>query len=334
MSTCPPPPKLPDAERGSRAAEIAEAMGVQSCDTSTKTFNASADYSALGGLAAKGSIDITYNESSSIGCEPLIISADTYYKNQQAINCTLKSSKATVSREFNAGNKIVLEAGRDIKTNCNEFVINQSVSINVVDLTQLSTSDVTSIAKATKDVISSITNNVLEQKMELGATPNGAKDVKDKLAQINETDYNALVNETINNISLSVNASNDIIIKAGRDLILSGERCKFSQDIVLEIVSTAIITDSVSRVFESVSEVINTNDEGRKQVYDAKGLSDFIAKARKRGTSWITWIIIIAVVLIGGGIAYKFFTSKKSGEEGGVEESGSSSSSVSSFRYY
>ena len=333
MATCPPYPELTPQERGSKAAEIAEAMGVQSCDTSTETFDARAKASV--GFLAKAEMSITYNKSSSVGCEPLIISADSYYKNQQAINCTLKKSSAIIKKTLKAGNKIILDAGRDIKTECVEFIINQTIDINFVDMTKLSSEDVTEIAKATKDVITSATNNILEQKMELGATPQGAKDVKDKLTEINQTDYNALINETLNDINVEVNANNDIIIRAGRDLILRGERCKFTQDIVIDVVSSTIITDSITKAFDSVSEVINTNDETRRQEYDAKGLADFVAKAKLGGgTSWITWIIIIAVVLIVGGIAYKYFTSKKSGEGGEESGSGSGSGSTSSFRYY
>ena len=79
MATCPPYPELTPQERGSKAAEIAEAMGVQSCDTSTETFDARAKASV--GFLAKAEMSITYNKSSSVGCEPLIISADSYYKN-------------------------------------------------------------------------------------------------------------------------------------------------------------------------------------------------------------------------------------------------------------
>jgi hypothetical protein len=327
MATCPPYPKLNDVQRGSKAAEIAKAMGVQSCDTSTETFNANISGPSLGPIRSYD-IDITFNKSSSIGCEPLIISADSYYKNQQSINCTLKKSSTIKTTTLRAGNKIILDAGRDFKTDCAEFVINQTINIQYVDTTKLSSTDVTEIANATKDVITSTANNILEQKMELGATPNGAKDVKDKLADIKQTDYNALINETLNEINCTVNANNDIIIRAGRDLILSGSRCSFSQDIVLDIISSTIITDSMTKVFESLTEITNTNDEDRRQIYDAKGLSDFIEKTKKKGIPTWIWYIVGAVGLIIAVILVKSLVGKK------PEGESSMSSSTSSFRYY
>jgi hypothetical protein len=325
--SCPPPPVLSKDEQYSKAGDIAKSMGVQSCETD----QASATFKAeIGNFLAKAKMTGTYNQTSTVGCEPLSIAVTQVEQATQTLNCTLKKSSSTVSKTLTAGNTITFDAGRDINIETKELVLKQTLNVDFVDLTSLSAETKNEIATTVKQTIDNVANTILEQKTELGATPQGAKEVKEKLLEIKDINANYLVNDVLNNMQLKIDANNDILFKAGRDLNIKTDSIKIDQDMLLKIVSQTIISDSLSTAFESFTELVDKNDETRKQIYDAKGVGDLVrANEGKMSVGEIIAVVGVFILLIV--LAYFGYKAFVKYSEGKASDAAGSSSAESSL---
>jgi hypothetical protein len=313
---CPEPPPMTPTERGNKAAELIKAMGVQSCDTDNMT---AAFHGEANVMLASLEVTATYNQTSTIGCEPIIVSSNQYNKLQSNISCIIKRNCFDDTFNMKNINSIVITAGESLDITCPTLSIDQSINVKMVRLNQLTNEDKTDIKNAVEDTIKNTVDNVLEQKTELGSVVVGGKDIRQVLTDIKNSNMNQQVSEVINNISTTIENGNTLVISAGKNLRLTGDQCIIKQDIVADIVATAIAQNSLSTVFENMSKAVNESDEKRRQVYDAKGLSDFIDKLRQSSStnlvnsivSAIVGLIILIVIL---GIGYSQF--KKDGSGG------------------
>jgi len=255
---CPTPPTPTVSEQSQKAGQIAAAMGVKSCDTQqmSGTFQGNVNL-----FLASAKMQATMNSTSTVGCEQLYISAETFNQSQQNITCIIKKSQATVQKTLSAGNKISFKAGRDMQVSCSTLNITQSISLKFVDLTQLTNSEVAQITNEAKATISKVSSILQDSTSGLGATPQGQKILKDYVTNINNVQYSQAVTEAINNVQVTLSTNNDITIESGRDLFISGTQCTIDQDIIIDVVSSTILTDTVNRIMSNIGDTVATSDE-------------------------------------------------------------------------
>jgi hypothetical protein len=313
---CPPPPELKNEEKASKAAEIAKAMGVRACEMSQASFTANFGASAFAVMSTE--MEVTYNQSSTVGCESLMINASEYNQSQQNITCTINKSSMKTNINTKAGNSITFDAGKNIDIDCKDgFNIKQDLNLESVNTINLTSETVTSIANQTKDTVKKTLDTIQKSTTGLGATPAGQKAISDEVVNINNVDYGKLVNDTLKEINISTDAQNNITFKAGGNVTIKGNNCNLDQSLLLKVIANSVLSDAYSQAFSNISEKINESDTKMRQENEAKGaesLKSFgayspAALAKALGNIYI-WLAIIGAV--GGGI---FLYIKMSGDK-------------------
>jgi hypothetical protein len=304
-ATCPPPPPPTNEQLISESAALMKSAGIRTCENSQEsaTFEGKMDL-----FLASASMSATYNKSSSIGCEQVAVITDKYRKAVNTTTCLLKETKNVVKNVVSGINSIKFEAGRDLDVNCNGqdgLSIRQGMTLEMISQITLSQTELAKIETACKDVVKTIAESATSSESGLGATPQGSKLIKDTLTDIEQTDYKASISKTLNETLNSMNGSNEILFTAGRDLRISGSRCKFEQDMIIKMVAASTIDSTLSDMMSNLSDTLN--DTSVKSTADAKsrGADDLAAAVfTPQGMSKNTMIAVVAVVavIIIGGI--------------------------------
>lgn len=299
ITDCPPPPELPVDQLVAKAGEIAKAMGVQSCNTSQTSATAKV---AVDAWVAAAEAEFTFNTTSTVGCEQLIINASEYNQTQQNITCIINKSSQKATVNTKVGNSIEFKAGKEINIDCGKenasgFKINQNIDLDSVSSFQFSSETVSAIANQTKDAIAKTTKTFQDSKNGLGATPQGSKVINDEVTNINNIDYGKLVNDSLKELNISTDAQNNITFTAGGNINVKGNNCVLDQNILVKLVANSIMNDAYSQAFKNISEKINTSDNETTQKSENKGaesLSTFGQFLKSRSIAMV--IMIIAVV--------------------------------------
>jgi hypothetical protein len=303
---CPPPPALPAKEKASKAAEIARAMGVRSCETDQ--FSLTANYE-VNLLVASAEMEVTVNKTSTVGCEALLVEASELNKSEQNITCILNKSTAKTTINARAGNSITFKAGKDIDINCPKFVIKQNLVMESVNIAALSSSDKQEIAKVAKDTVKRIGQTLIESKTGLGATPQGAKVIKDAVENADNIDFNQTVNDSLKEISISTDAQNNITMEAGGNIRIRGQECNISQDLFLKVISKVVIQDAVEKAFSDLSEIINEKVDTTTIQTESKGAEELSNFGQGRSSRIIMLIVVVILLGVVGYFIFKVFMS-------------------------
>ena len=320
MSNCPQPKPMTGSNLGEQAAHVMQAMGARSCETDSSTLNMSGSISSLfGSMRAQ----MTANKSSSIGCEQIAQITQEYNKMIANVSCTLRKNTSTVNKRLSAKNSVSILASKsecaegessslDIRCNLD---IKQSIDIKFADKISLSSKASKEIQNKVKAGTEKIAEIVQESVSETGGTASGSKYSEQVKSNTNNINYANVVDENVNNISISIDAANNIVIK-GCKVRLAGDQCKISQNIVFDIVSSSIVDDAVSQVFGNTAEVMDKMQTTIKQKSEAKGVADMI-RANNEGFApdGMMKLVIILVVLVGGAA----FVSKMFFDKGGMD---------------
>lgn len=317
-ATCPPPPPLSEDQAASESANLLKAAGIRSCETSQMSMTAEAHIKVP---YANAGMSMTANSSSTIGCEQVSVITEKYRKAINNTTCLLKEQTNSTKNTMTGINSIKFKAGRDLEIDCSTanpngdgLNINQNMQLDMVSTVQLKQEQVEQIQNACKDVVTSALESAKESKTGLGATPQGQKTIIDKITDIQQNDYKASINKSINEVSNKMNGSNEILLETGRDLRISGSRCKFEQDMVLKMIASSVVDSTLSDMMGSLSDTINDTVVKDKQTSDNKGADD-LAKAVKTDDSMdkntMYAVIAVAVVLVVGGIIGLVMMNKK-----------------------
>jgi hypothetical protein len=301
------------------AATLATAAGITTCKTSNKGSEASAggEFSAGGfGVSAGGSFYAGAStwDTQNTGCEQSTVATQQMYQSQRAIACALNESSASSSKGIKSINEVIVEAGRDLKVK--NFRVNQSQDVKIVDLTQLTQSQIGQISNAVKMAADAGVTALQESKMGMGASPQGQKVLSDIRQQLTSENIQQTVNRTLSEVSLNVELANKVLIKAGRDI--SMEDAVFNQDIVLELTSNAILTNAVSSMLSNAADMQATATITAKQAAENLGAETLgraaaeaiveLGKARVEAQSGsLMGLLGLLVIIVVLGIVYKFF---------------------------
>ena len=293
FANCPPVPPPTVEEKGSAGAQLAAAMKVESCKTSAFSAQAEAD------LAFAASASMSISGSSAVGCEELAIMAESYNQSQKNVSCTIKQSITENTTTLANLQKVTIEAGGNLITECSDFTVDQNAQIKLVSLAQLSQTQISDIAKAVKITAESVIDATQKSKSGFGATPQGQKFISEAKTKIESEDFNQNVAQTVNKIQTSIESAQEIKIKAGGNIVLRGGQCKLTQNAIIDLMATSILNDSLSNIFSDLTEVTKKTDtkvtqesknEGQPNIFEGK---------------WIKYLLVgIAIIVLFGGISY------------------------------
>lgn len=250
-SSIPPPT---EAEFQNAAAYLAQSAGITTCKTTSKGAQASygAEFNASAwGASAGGSVNAsasTWNNTSS-GCEQSSVAATQIHQAQKAVACILNNSSATTSKNTRVINSIVVKADRDIKIP--NLVINQTIKYKQVDLSQLSNQQKSEIASAVQMAADSCFKAAQSSFSGVGATPQGQKALSEVQQQLTNENFQKTVNDTITSIKTDTDIANNVVIQAGRDLII--DNLDITQDLLVDITSTSIVQNSITSALSSIA---------------------------------------------------------------------------------
>ena len=292
FANCPPVPPPTPEEQGTAGAQIAAAMGVQSCNTSTTSVQGELDF-----FLSSASMNV--NTSSAVGCEQIQIMANSYHQAQKNISCTIKQSITESTASLTNLQKVSIEAGKDLITECTEFSIDQNAVIKLISLTQMTQQQISDIQKSVKTTAEDIVKSVQDSKTGFGATPQGQKFVSDAKTNIESEDFNQNVSQSINKITTSVESAQEIKIKAGGNIVLRGGNCKLSQNAIIDVMATSILNDSLGNIFSDLTEITKKSETSSQQKAVNEGMPNLFQG------KWIKYLMMgIAVIVLFGGLAY------------------------------
>ncbi len=306
FTTCPPPPTPTPQEKNDSLAKIIEASGIQSCRTDNTQASVQAKASILG-LASAG-INMAYNNSSTVGCEQIIASSKKYQETQQKISCMLKQSKNVSSTTLNNVNSILFDAGRDLNVDCPSGIsITQGANVTLIQTIKFNTQEINQIAQETKSIVKDLVSNTSASTTAAGATPQGQKTLTDINNKIDGINFNQSVSQAVNEVNTSVNTQNKILLKAGRDLNIKGSQCKFSQDILVSVIASTIIDNTISDALSQIGESINETDIQNVQTSENTGpdMGQSFWENFDNSTKYLIIGIVAVVCIVVIGIVLK-----------------------------
>ena len=185
LSSCPIPPTPTSEDLRSAAAQIAQAMKIESCKTSS--FNAQGEVEALGGLAGSASFNIS--GSSTVGCDQIMAMANSYYQSHQNISCILKQSTTSDQTVATGINSVNINVGGKLIQGC-DFTIDQNLKLTVIKTVQLSQNQIDQVSNIAKTNINDIIDALQSSKSGFGATPQGSKYISDSKTKIQGVNFN------------------------------------------------------------------------------------------------------------------------------------------------
>jgi len=300
--------------------DILNALGTQACANHSDIQQASMAAAAQGGgfgISVGGSVSGSYAKSkvSSVGCEQVSLAAKQYLAATKKIACILNENVTTTTKQLTARNSIIFRS-RNGNVNVGDLKINQSIEIVMLDLTQLSTTAKNSIADEVKQTALQIADTVQESKSGMGATPQGSKSVSDERAEITSENINNVVERVINDISITADADNSILIETvNGDINLKDT--DIDQNILINITAELITTSAVDNALQSIATSVSTQESKARQAAENLG-ADTLGRQAADGVAQIVkeqaafgggmWGIIggIIVLCVGGYLFFKY----------------------------
>jgi hypothetical protein len=324
MSSCPPPPVLTEAEKVSKAAELAKAMGVKQCSTDQMSARAQAQVDTMVGSAE---MEVTANRTVTVGCEQLLINASTYDQAVTDVTCVLQKSSTSSITTVTGINKITFDTsnksgakGGDQNFKCGDkgFVINQSIDMDIITQMALSSDEVLNIANATKTVVSNVLDAAQKSKSGLGATPQGSKILSDASSDLTSDSYIAQMREQINSMSVNLSGSNEVsFTTGGGNLNITGNNCIINQSIIIRLLATQIVNNALTSAFATVVSSDNTTFVKSDQQAENAGAESLSKWGTKQSIGMILGVILFIALAY---FAYKMFLSP-AGQEAAINAS-------------
>lgn len=300
MSAC---DSQPPNKREINAAipDILKSLGTQSCKNTSDISQVSAAYTAtMGGFGVSAGVsgNASYSDSkvSSVGCEQVAVAAKQYLASTRKVACILNENVTTSSKTLNAGNSIIFRSQNGDINIDGPLKISQNIEITMIDLAQLSKQAKMSIADEVKQTALQVADTIQESKSGMGATPQGSKTVSDQKSEITSENVNNIVEKVINEVSITLNANNDILIETVNGDINLGETT-MDQNILINLTATLITTNAIDTTLKSLATSISTQESKAKQAAENLGADTL---GRQAGDAAVA--IVKAQGEFGGGL--------------------------------
>lgn len=289
----------------SSAADMATAMGVTPCKTS---YNNTEVEAAVAGMIFAGGASGGHTETTSSGCEPVVIIDNINRTVTKNISCLIQKTQANLNIKGTAVNGISIN-GAGIKVVGN-FNIGQTVSVKIlgkIDVTAAFAAEIQNQlnAAATAQVaVAQSTNN-----------KNGGVVAAGKMAQTNNTYFNSVnatkqIQDTLSSIKMSVNSNNSLEIN--NTSIDVGGNFTINQNSCYDIAAAMVVKATMGNIQKNIGEILSSIDSKTTQeassTNEKQGLFDFL-KDSFSFTKIIMMVVGLMVILAVIGAIVKFGTS-------------------------
>lgn len=313
FSQCPPPPQPTPQEANDALTKVIESSGIQSCRTDNTQASLQAKASMLG-LASAG-VSMSFNNTSTVGCEQIVATSKKYQQTQQNVSCMIKQSQNVNSTTLNNVNSIIFKAGNNLNVDCLSGInISQGASVRFIQAIKFNSQEINQIAQQTKGIVQDLIANKSSSTTEAGATPQGQKTFTDINNKIDAIDFNQSVSQSVNEVNTSVNTQNKILLEAGNNLTIKGSQCNFKQDILVDLIASTIVDNAVENALRQIGEFVNETDSQNVQTSENKGpdMGKSFWENFDNSTKYLIIGIVAIVLIIVIGIIVKLaFGSKK-----------------------
>jgi preprotein translocase subunit SecG len=327
------------------AAQIATALGATACATSSdiQQFSIAGSGYVNTPIADAGvNFKQSYSDSliNTIGCEQLAIASTEFAASAKKISCFITKDTNNVNVSTKTVNTIVIEAGRDFISEA-EIKLTQKAQVKVIQLTRLDQSTKNTMLNEVKTQTKNILDQIQDSKSGISATPQGSKAVSQARTNVEQVDFNQVVNDTVRDISINTDTQNIIKIKAGRDIIFKA-KFEANQELLADVTAQVFLSTAVSAALESFTENLSETQTQIKQKAENLGADtlgtqagDGIAKMTKAaresqfGATSIVFVIAAAIVAViflkkGGGGGGTIVVAGTGGSGGTTNVSGKS----------
>lgn len=309
--SCPEKEPLTTKEKAAKTAEMARSLNVQSCNRKDRGIDASMSAEIDAWVAsAKTSAEFRVTDSSSIGCEQIAIMSNEMNQASDAVSCILSRSESSSDAVVSANNTIRIEAegvGSEIVIDCGdeEFQINQTITLKVVKLDELTDNEQNQIEKTIDNAIHQSAQSIQDSVQGRFAGTAAQKSIIEQCTNIQNKSYNLQTRETIKKLSLTVNTKNDIsiIAKGGARISVSGRRCRMDQNIIVDVLAQSIVQNTMKTAFKDLFTTIVKSDTTTEQSGKVAGTINPFEQP-----SWAKVVGAIFMFIFLGGIFYIVFT--------------------------
>ena len=278
---------IPQAKTNSVAAQIAKAMGVQSCDMSSVSASMRGKVQAF---LASASVEATYHSSNAIGCEQIVIQAEQMNRSIQQVACTLNQYATCKSSRTIAGNTMSFG---DIKIkNCSNVMFSQSIQVDDTQIDISSGQARQEITNKVKSELKSVIDNSMKSKQGVGAPTASQKAIYEKIInEIDQSFQDSVSNTAMTNIK-EFNASNGMYFgNVEIDCAESGGKYIFTQSISITRLAKDIMTNAIDQALSSVNDQIIDLQTTSNQEGEVKGADDL--------SKWNSQFDMILYIIIG-----------------------------------
>jgi hypothetical protein len=296
------------------AQGILKAAGAQACNNNSRATQASASLEfqaeAGFGLASMGgsaNVSFADSASSSIGCDQIGVLSQQFASATKKIACFMNEDRTSKSTIVNNINRITFKSGGKLTIKGN-VDINQNIEMKLVDLATLSTNVKQQISNEVYATAMQTADAIQTSKSGFGATPQGSKSISDLKTKITDENVTNIVNQTIRDLSITVNNKNEVIFESKDDLTLLKD-FTVSQNLIVDITATAILTNSVDNVLKSFTQNASTQTAKMTQVAENLGAESLgkqagdaakaIIEARGKNSTYGIIGIIACIFVLG-----------------------------------
>jgi len=270
-NACPLPSPLTPQQTASKTAAMLDAMNCGTCSNSSTSVHSDAEVKAFMGILGSANVNLDINNSSSYGCEQIMVSSAKYATAISKISCIIKKNATSINNVATGVNTIDIRAGGDINI-AGPIKLTQSATILLVNTTKITQTVKNEITNEVKSVTDNLKNSIQFSKTETGSNPQGSKAANEVESLYNSSDFNKSVDETINNFDNTANGTNILSIYAGGNINLK-DKLEVSQDLVVTLLSQNILDNAITNTFKNISDILNKNVDTTKQTSENTGFA-------------------------------------------------------------
>lgn len=280
-------------------------LNIGHCQTDSNDVNDS--FSNSGGSFLTGSYSssesIATKYKSTVGCSAVNALLQSYNSAVENVKCIISQDTSNTTIDISNSNKVVINAPI-VDISCPTFNINQQIGGNMNIIAKIDPQTTVSIQQAIADHIKSFTNtlqNMYSGQTSYGPDGQGTQSVNQILSNDTQKNVANQIKDTIENLSISIDNQNQVVISSPGIILLNGNSCDFTQNIAVDIMTNAIVSSAFSTALEAASV---------PSLMPPLPYTPPSSSAKSSSTMTII-IILFILALIGGGVYYFKFYKKQ-----------------------
>lgn len=299
-------PTLSFQQLASKYKNVLNNMNLGHCKTDSDDTSNAFTSSGGGFLTGSWSDSVTDTDKykSTVGCSAVNVLLQAYNSAVENVKCIISQDTSNETVNISNTNSVTFNAPITLFS-CPTLNINQNIGGNMNIIAKIDPQTTISIQQAIADHIHSFTNALTDMysgQPSYGTDGQGTQNVNQMLSNETQTNIANQIKDTIENLSISINNQNQVVINAPVVLIINGDSCNFTQNIAVDIMTNTIVSSAFSTALDAVSP----SSMMPPLPYPPPSTSS------KSSPVFETIVIVLLILaLIGGGIYYFKFYKKQ-----------------------